>query len=184
MDRPVELVPLVCLQCARPVPAEVDEIAWACEQCGLGLYLDVDQGLERLAVNYTAGIPAGELGQPYWVASGRVQLQRQTFSGDQDRQAEHFWGEPRRFCVPAFQCSLEALLSLGIQMLQNSPSLQPGPPARFQPVTLAKADLRAAVEFIVMALEAGRKDKLKEVRIDLQLEAPELWILPGQKSSF
>jgi hypothetical protein len=183
MDRPVELVPLACLQCATPIAAQVDEIAWACARCGLGLYLDVDQGLERLALNYAAGIPGNGLGLPYWVVKGQVQLQRQTFSGDQDQQAERFWSEPRRFYVPAFQCSLETLLSQGVQLLQNPPALQPGSPARFQPVTLAKADLRAAVEFIVVALEAGRKDKLKEVRVDLHLEMPELWILPGQTAS-
>ncbi len=29
-----------------------------------------------------------------------------------------------------------------------------------------------------MTIEAGRDDKLKEVRFTLELEEPELWILP------
>jgi hypothetical protein len=39
-------------------------------------------------------------------------------------------------------------------------------------------DVSAAAEFIVMAIEAGRKDKLKELDFSLKLSTPVLWILP------
>ncbi len=42
----------------------------------------------------------------------------------------------------------------------------------------ALADVQAAVDFIVMAVEAGRKDKLREVDFSAKLSAPELWVLP------
>jgi hypothetical protein len=48
-------------------------------------------------------------------------------------------------------------------MLLQPPALQPGSPARFEPATLALDDLQATAEFIVMAIEASRKDKLKQV---------------------
>jgi hypothetical protein len=38
--------------------------------------------------------------------------------------------------------------------------------------------VRAAAEFIVMAVEAERKDDLKEIRFDLEIDTPILWILP------
>jgi hypothetical protein len=38
--------------------------------------------------------------------------------------------------------------------------------------------VRATAEFIVMAVEAERKDDLKEIRFKLELDPPILWILP------
>jgi hypothetical protein len=39
-------------------------------------------------------------------------------------------------------------------------------------------DVRALAEFIVLAVEAARKDKLSHLQFDLQLGAAELWIIP------
>jgi hypothetical protein len=38
--------------------------------------------------------------------------------------------------------------------------------------------VHAAAEFIIMAVEAERKDDLKEIRFDLEIDTPILWILP------
>jgi hypothetical protein len=105
-------------------------------------------------------------------------LQRETFAGDKDRDAERFWSQPRRFFVPAFECPLETQLSLGNQMLLQPPDLQEGPPVAFDAVTVGREDVKALAEFIAMTIEAGRDDKLKEVRFTLDLAEPELWILP------
>ena len=63
-------------------------------------------------------------------------------------------------------------------MLLNPPDMTPGEPTPFEPVTLYRGDVRAAAEFIVMAIEAGRKDKLKSIEFELELASPALWILP------
>jgi hypothetical protein len=34
------------------------------------------------------------------------------------------------------------------------------------------------VEFIIIGIEANRRDKIKEIQFNLNLSAPELWILP------
>jgi hypothetical protein len=56
--------------------------------------------------------------------------------------------------------------------------LQPGTAARFEPVTLALEDVKPLAEFIIMALEAGRKDKLRDIQFSLEMSPPVLWILP------
>jgi hypothetical protein len=180
VDKPVELIPLVCLRCSTPVPAETDEIAWVCAQCGQGLCLDEQQGLVPLEVNYAAGIPPNATGKPFWVAEGTVTLQRQSFgsSGKQAGEAQAFWSQPRCFFIPAFNSSLEDLLAQGTRLLLQPPDLQSGQAARFEPVTLHPLDVNAAAEFLVMAIEAGRPDKLKEIDFNLQLSPPVLWILP------
>ena len=178
MDKPVTLVPLACPQCATPVPAGIEERAWVCAQCGLGLVLDESQGLVPLTIHYSALVKPNGTGKPFWTALGNLKLQRETFAGDKDRDAERFWSQPRRFFVPAFECPLETQLSLGNQMLLQPPDLQEGPAVAFEPVTIGREDMKALAEFIAMTIEAGRDDKLKEVRFTLELEEPELWILP------
>lgn len=178
MDQPVELIPLLCVKCNTPVPAETDQVAWVCTQCGQGLSLDEEKGLAPLEVFYSADITPGAAGKPFWVADGRVTLQRQTFQGDQAKEALNFWNGARQFFVPAFASPLENLLNLGTGFLIQPPPLQPGPPARFEPVLLSIEDVQAAAEFIVVAIEAGRKDQLKEIMFSLDLSSPVLWILP------
>lgn len=178
MTAPVELIPLRCLRCETPVPAQPDEVAWRCSQCGQGLLLDENKGLALLEIQYAAGISANGVGKPFWVAEGQVTVQRDTYSGDKSADAHRFWGNGRRFILPAFAGTLDTLLSLSMQYLQQPPELQPGPPTRFEPVTLSPGDLTAAAEYLVMAIEAGRKDNLKVVSVGVSLSPPALWILP------
>lgn len=180
MDRPVELVPLVCLQCSTPIPADVDEVAWACGQCGQGMALDEEKGLVAQEIRFSSALPAAARGKPYWVAEGRVRLKRATYgsSGSSGKDAELFWSTPRQFFVPAFASTLENLLGQAKALLLKPPALESGPVAPFEPVTLGVFDIQAAAEFIVVAIEAERADKLREVNFSLELSPPVLWILP------
>lgn len=180
MTAPIRLIPLVCCQCQAAIPAQVDEVAWVCPQCGQGLLLSEKQGTEALNVHYSAALQPGQKGRPFWVVSGRVeQLQRQIFgSSDQSAQAGQFWETAHTFFIPAFDCSLDQCIELGTRLIQSPPALQAGSPAEFVPITTHPADLKSYAGFIVMGIEAARKDRLKHVDFSLQLEQPELWILP------
>jgi hypothetical protein len=178
MTAPVQLIPLRCLRCETAVPAQPEEVAWCCNQCGQGLLLDESKGLVPLEIHYAAGIPLDGVGKPFWVAEGQVTVVRDTYSGDKSADAQRFWGEGRRFTLPAFAETLENLLSVSLQYLQQPPDLQPGPAARFEPVTLSPGDLVAAAEYLVMTIEAGRKDNLKVLSVGVTLAAPALWVLP------
>ncbi len=179
MDQPVELVPLLCPHCETPIPASPGEVAWVCAQCSLGWLLDPEKGLLQLDVHYQTGIPQDGVGKPFWVAEARISLKRDVYGyGNKDQEAQQTWAQPRRFFVPAFDCSLDTLISVGPALLRRPPALQEGPPARFSPVSLPPADLQPMLEFIVMAVEADRSDSLKSLQIDMQLSSPVLWILP------
>jgi hypothetical protein len=175
---PVELVPLQCLRCSAPIPAETNEVAWVCAQCGQASLLDDLQGLVPLEVLYSTALPAQGRGKPYWAARGRVRLERNTYKGNQRGESESFWAQPRLFCIPAYDCSLDVLLAEGKKMLMLPAALQTGKAAPFEPVVLPIADVRASAEFLVTAIEAERKDMLRRLQFDLELETPVLWILP------
>jgi len=176
----VALVALVCTQCKAPLPAQAGEIAWACPQCQQGLLLDENNGLRPFTINYSAQIPAGAVGLPYWVAAGSVRLNRKVYGfGNNENDSLRFWNEPRRFFVPAYACPLDKVLEIGPRLVLQPPALQPGPAARFAPVVTPSADIQPLVEFIVMGLETSRKDQLKELFINVALDTPALWILPA-----
>ena len=63
-------------------------------------------------------------------------------------------------------------------MLLNPPRLRAGSATPFEAITLYRDDLLAAAEFIVIAIEAERKDKIKNIDFELKLSKPVLWILP------
>jgi hypothetical protein len=171
---------MLCIKCSAPVPAEPEEVAWVCSLCGQGMHLDKYDGLTSLDVHYAAGAASSGRGKPFWVVNGQVDLQRSTFKGNQEREADRFWMEPRLFFVPAFECPLDHLILLGSQMLKQPPELQAGSAIPFDPVVLPVASIRPTAEFILMALEAERKDKLRKLEFNLQLFVPELWVLPSR----
>ncbi|MDI6696515.1 MAG: hypothetical protein QME21_15820 [Anaerolineales bacterium] len=180
MDQPIALTPLLCLNCNTAIPAQPDERAWVCSQCGQGMALDQQKGLIPLQVFYSAGIVALTSGMPYWVVEGQVVLQRETYRSNSQsaREAEQFWRQPRRFFIPAYDAPLDVMLSQAVKLLVQQPALQAGPATRFEPVTLAVEDIQPAAEFVVMAVEAARKDMLKNVDFQVKLGLPALWILP------
>jgi hypothetical protein len=180
--QPVELIPLVCLKCDAPLPAQPDEVAWVCTRCGQGLLLDeaAERGLSPLLVQYANGLDPNRKGKPFWVVEGSVQLQRTTYAtlSDKAREAQQLWSQPRRFFIPASEVPLQTLADLGPTLVLNPPALQPGPAVLFEPVTVSPDDLPALAEFIVLAIEAGRSDMLKQVNIQVNLSEPALWVLP------
>jgi len=179
MNMPV-LLPLQCLKCQTALLAEPDEVAWLCPTCGQAVLLDEKQpaGLAPLEIYFATGIQTGQRGRPFWVAQGVVSVNRETYSGDESRQAQEFWRTPRTFFIPAYTCALDELISQGMQLLKQPISMMPGQAAAFLPVTLALEDVRPMAEFIIMGIEAERRDMLKSINIQLNLAAPVLWVLP------
>ena len=174
------LLPLQCIKCQSPIPANVDEVAWVCATCGQALLLDENQptGMADLPIHYDGSLRTGQQGRPFWVAQGMVTVQRNTYQGDENRQAQEFWQKPHLFFVPAFACSLDELVSLGMKLLRQPLVPKQGQPAPFLPVTLLRGDVRPMAEFIVMGIEAERRDMLKSVTIQINLGTPILWVLP------
>ena len=69
-DAAVRLIPIQCPRCQTPVPAQVDEVAWVCGQCNQGMLLSEEFGVQALDVFFSAAIPAGGQGKPFWVSRG------------------------------------------------------------------------------------------------------------------
>jgi hypothetical protein len=182
MNSSVTLNLLKCPQCSTPVPAEEDEVAWVCATCGAGLQLS-QTGLAPVAVHWAAAPAAAPAGQrvdgwrPFWVFTGSAHFSsRLSFVGQ--TAPEPLWNNTVRFFVPAYVCPLAQLQSLGADLTRRQPALQAGPAGTLAGCTFLPEDAERAAEFVVLTIEAARPDKLRLVQFNLQLAAPELWVLP------
>lgn len=179
MSAPVRLIPLQCTKCQTALPALPGETAWVCAACGQGLMLDEEKGVRPLDVFCSEQIPPNQTGKPYWVALGTVSgLARQTYKGNESQAMNAFWAAGRLFYVAAWKMTIEQRVNEGVRLLNNPVLMKPGAPARFYPVTVSPRDVRPLAEFMVMSVEAARKDALKELGFQIQLENPQLWIVP------
>ncbi|RPJ44384.1 MAG: hypothetical protein EHM21_10285 [Chloroflexi bacterium] len=183
---PIRLVPLTCLKCQSPIAASPEEIAWVCGQCGQGNLLDAlpvpgpkESTTRPLDIFFSNASKQGQKGRPFWVARGQVTVtNRQSYKGDEGRAARDFWSAPRLFYVPAWETSIDEIVTLGVYLLRNPQSLSPGAAVPFLPVVTPPGDFRSYVEFMIVSIEADRRDALKSITYDLNLEPLQLWILP------
>ncbi len=175
----ISLQPLRCIQCQNDIPAEIDEVVWVCQQCGQAQMLENGQKLIPQEIHYHANVRNDTPGHPFWVAEGRIHMERYTFWGINNiDEAINFWKKPRQFFIAGFELPIENVIQWGKYYLQNPIDLKPGLPANFLPITLEVNDVQAIADIIVVGIEASRPDKLKEINFTLTLSLPELWILP------
>ena len=181
MTTSVELVLLKCVRCSTLVSAGEEEVAWVCAQCGQGLQL-TQTGLAPLTVNWAEAKPGNTQPQwlPFWVFTGTVNFRsREAYGAFTQSQPDKLWSAPRRFYVPAFPLPIEQLQTLGADFTRRQIELKPGRALdSLANCTLPGADARQVVEFIVLTIEAAQRDKLKNVDFALNLNEPELWVLP------
>jgi hypothetical protein len=178
-DTSLSLSLLKCLRCGVLVPAQEDEVAWVCAQCGQGLQLG-PASLAALTVNWAAG-RAGDSRlrwAPFWVFVGVVTFsRRESYQGS--RPPDRLWSGPVRFYVPAFNATLAQMQSLGADLTRRQVRLTAGPAqGNLAGCTLPPEDAHQAADFIVLTIEAAQSDKLKSVDFSLKLDPPELWMLP------
>lgn len=176
---PVRLIPLLCARCQAPIPAQPDEVAWICQQCGQGLLIDGQTGASPLDFFFSNRIQPGLTGRPFWVSNGRVVIQhRETYHGDESRASQQFWAAPRFFYIPAWAATLDETISTGVDLLKSPAIMQAGSPAPFLPVVTLPVNIQAVAEFMILSIEAERRDALKRVDFQATLEPPQLWVLP------
>ncbi len=175
------LVGLECVRCGTPVPAEPEEVAWICANCGQGLLLDEQEGLRAITVHFGMAPPDPDLRwAPFWVAVGRVRIGRRESFG-RDSAPDPRWGQPVRFVLPAFTTSVERAVGWGRDLLLHPPDLRLGEAVLLKGVTVLPEEVDSLARFVVLTIEAERKDKIEAIDFGLDLEPPELWVLPAGK---
>jgi hypothetical protein len=187
------LVPLRCPSCQQLLPVDNDDVLIDCAQCCTAVLVD-DEGVRTIEVRFAVSSPAA--GQavgwlPYWVFHGHVHIrERETQGGGgwgilgatPDAESRQLWGNQRQLYVPAWNLPLREAQAIGSKLIEAQPaySFIPRPEnARIQTATISADDAAKMLEFIVLAIEARRKDWLKRLVFELELEPAQLWALPA-----
>ncbi len=175
------LVVVRCPSCNNALTPGDDDLVIACAQCGAGLQL-ADEGLRPIEIQYArTNLAKVSLWRPWWIFKGRVNLiRRETQGGNRSDEAHKFWAQPRVMGVPAWELSLGAVKSAGVQMLKQPPALNAMPRpngAQLTPAVVSAEDARKMLEFLILTLEAGRDDWLKSLDFQIEAGPPELWAI-------
>lgn len=180
----MKLDALICPQCTQWLSPKPDDIVLACPRCFTAVILE-DSGLRSVsAVAYAASSATDATWYPFWTFQGQVEFTaRETQSGNKSKDAQQFWQTERRFLIPAWDLDMWQARDLGMRLLQKPPQLTilNGPPeTAFHSATLSREDALKLVDFIILTVEAERKDMLRKLQFKLTIDDPALWLLPGK----
>lgn len=180
MTSPIQLLQLKCIHCQTPLSANEEEVAWLCAQCGKGTQL-TSSDLAPVKLVWVASRPNVTTARwhPFWVFVGKVNFtRRETYDGGEEPNP--LWNSPARFYIPAFTTNIDLVESLGAALTKSQSNFKPATAVSpFNDCTLLPEDAWTAAEFVVLTIEAERKDMLRHVEfIIAERTTPELWLLP------
>lgn len=181
----MKLVLLRCPTCSEPLKPDNDDVVLACTNCHTPSAVSVN-GAAKMPVQF--GIPAdfkarSDRWMPFWVFDGRAKIIRRETQGgrSQTKDMAQLWGAERRFYVPAWELGLHVAQDIGSRMVQRQPSfveIDRPAEAHLHTVLVTPKDAKNLLEFIVLAIEARRKDWLRDLQFELEVGEPKLWALP------
>ena len=182
----MKLIALRCPNCNHGLKPGNEDILLACPNCQIPVAIAVD-GPRRVKVRFA--LPSKDEANvqewvPFWVFEGIVKVTaRKTQGGwrSKDKDSMRLWGSPRRFYVPAWDLNVHTAQEVGSRFIVSQPEFttvnQPKQ-INLAPAVVKPADAKKILEFIILAIEARRKDWLKEFAFILEVGKPQLWTLP------
>lgn len=183
----MKLIALRCPQCGQNLePKHNEVVVTGCKQCHTAVQIS-QNGLRIIAVSYAA--PAADRVDawlPFWLFDGRVNMQRRQSQGRSkgaDKDAAHLWGAPRRLYAPAWNTRASQARQIGSRLVQQQIQFQPieqPPDALITEAIITPEDALKLLDFIVLTIEANRKDDLKEISYQIEAGQPQLWAVPAQ----
>ena len=182
----MKLIALRCPNCTHPLAVENDDVVVACQTCQNTVAIS-ENGPVKMAVQFA--IPAGQHGagnvwSPFWVFNGRVNIKRretQGGGGSAEKDSRQLWGSPRSLYVPAWELNMHTAQKVGSYLIQQQPQLKEierPSDLKLASATVTPGDARKLLEFIVLAIEARRKDMLKNLDFALEVGEPKMVALP------
>jgi hypothetical protein len=181
----MKLIALRCPTCTNPLAVENDDVVVACHNCRAMVAI-TPTGPVKMAVRFVtaSGQQAGNQWVPFWVFNGRVLIKRrdtQGGGGSAEKDSRRLWESPRALYVPAWELSMHTAQNVGSRLIEQQPQLQQierPEGAHFISATVTPGDARKLLEFIVLAIEARRKDWLKSLEFGLEVGEPQMMALP------
>ncbi len=183
----MKLLALRCPTCTQPLKPQNRDVVVL--RCGCGTAVSLHQsGLTTVTLQFAApAVETFDAWLPLWLFNGRVHItNRQTQGRNKQAQqdSEQLWNYPRRLYVPAWEMPTETASQLGGDLVQRQPNFertdQPAN-APFVEAVIRPDDALKLLEFVVLSVEAARKDWLKSLDFHIETTTPQLWAIPALK---
>lgn len=184
----MKLLLLRCPTCADPLPAENDDVVLTCPTCFTDVKLD-EQGIQTTAVSFVQPTKPDAVTHwlPFWVMEARVDIQSRKTQGRNkgaEKDSEEMWAAPRLLYTPAWDFPVPQARQMGSGLVVRQPAVhlldtRPSE-ALLTPAVFTVEDAQKFLTFVVLTIEAERKDWLKDLQFQVvPLRKPEMWALPA-----
>jgi hypothetical protein len=161
-----------------------DDVVFMCTNCFTTVSIS-QRGVQSIEARFVLppkGDPAAKKWLPFWVYKAQVKINRREAQGRSDRQSSDVqWALPLRMYVPAWEISMQVAQEVGSRLVKGQPvtrSIERPSHAYMTPVVVTTEDALRLLDFIVLAIEARRRDWLKAIDFDIDAGEPELWVMP------
>jgi hypothetical protein len=184
----MKLLALRCPRCGQVLRPQHDEtIVMGCPNCQAIVALD-ERGVRLETAQFAVPSVEPQLVEwmPFWIFTGRVHItHRETQGGRRSvqKQSVELWAGVTRLFMPAWELPVPEARALGSLLVQFQPewqSLSPAPPAAFHEITVTPGDALKLLEFVVITIEAERKDWLRDIQFKIETTQAVLWLAPAR----
>ena len=185
----MKLLALKCPVCGQRLAPKHDHVVVVeCEQCSTAVSINTDTGISQTAVQYAQTKENAEAWLPMWVFDARVNItSRRTRGRDgrSEKASQALWSSTRQLFVPAWTLNMQTARQLGTKLIENQPQLQAAERpsgASMTEMIVHEEDALKLLEFIILSIEAERKDWLTDLKFDIQTNATNLWVVPAKQN--
>jgi len=176
-----------CKNCASGLVVELNDSITYCMSCNNG-YEIIDGELYSIEINFANAAlpPEGELiYKPFWYLKTNVEiLVRESDAGFFSRTFgnTNTTSGSVNFYIPAFSCPIEFTRQLAIAYTQRNPVSSPQKKSvKITGFNYGKEDARKLAEFVLISIEAEKKDTMKQFEYRIDFNSFEILGIPFYK---
>jgi len=166
---------------------DLNDYATYCGSCGSGFEI-VDGELFPIEINFAAPALRGDgeiIYKPFWLVKTHIEILEREASGG---YISNLFGSGNTnsgditFYIPAFYCPLEVTKNLAQSFTEKNPVASPQKfNTRLVGFAYGKDDARKISEFILISIEAEKKDTIKTFNYRIDFNAYEILGIPFYK---
>lgn len=183
-----KLVAISCKNCGSGLIIEVNDYISYCSNCGSGFEI-IEGELIPIEINFAPHALRGEgemIYKPFWRIKSHINILERKASGEFLKNL--FGGSNATssgeitFYIPAFYCPLETMKNLATQFTIKHPVASPQKyNVKLVGFAYGKEDAKKFSEFILISLEAEKKDTMKNFTYKLDFNSMEILGIPFYK---
>ncbi len=185
----MKLLALKCPVCGQRLAPKSDRVlVMECGQCDTAVSINPDTSISETTVQYAQAREEADVWLPMWVFDARVNItSRRTRKRDgrSEKASQELWGTARQLFVPAWTLNMQTARQLGTKLIENQPQLQAADKpngVHMTEMVVQEEDAFKLLEFIILSIEAERKDWLTDLEFDIKTNATNLWVIPAKQN--